>query len=124
MDDGGIYDMKWTCSLLIIIIIMVSVFGMATAQGISSVCTMRDRLALSKAGYTKEEIETLCNQTADEIISLGSGGISLTEGQPPWVQWCVTDKGTCSLNPMLGQYPVGAPCNCYMPWGTYAGVAQ
>lgn len=110
--------------LWFITIITVLLFGMTTAQGISRTCTAKARIALSKAGYTKEEIERLCDRAADESMLHGADGTPLTEGQSRWVQWCVTDLGTCSLNPMLGHYPVGAPCNCHMPWGTYAGIAQ
>jgi hypothetical protein len=113
--------------LTLLLLMMVSgmlCFGSTAAQGGHSACSAQDRIDLSSAGYTKGEIASICEQPPNSEPSHEMWGILSGEGQARWVQWCVTKQGTCSLNPMLGQYPVGAPCNCYMPWGFYSGMAQ
>jgi hypothetical protein len=67
----------------------------------------------------------LCGRNSADIPFSSPWAILAGEGQPRWVQWCVTPQGSCSLNPATsGYYSIGAPCNCYMPWGSYGGVAQ
>ena len=94
------------------------------AQGAGH-CSVRDRIQLGQAGYAKVEVDDLCNQSGSTIPPSSHWSILAGEGQPRWVQWCVTPQGRCSLNPATsGFYPFGAACNCYMPWGSYGGVAQ
>ena len=93
-----------------------------TAQG---ACTLQDRIDLAKAGYAKAEVESLCDPGSNAGMPTVTTGILAGEGQSRWIQWCVTPQGRCSLNPeVVGFYPTGFPCNCYMPWGYYGGVAQ
>ncbi|WP_447977204.1 hypothetical protein [Candidatus Nitrospira bockiana] len=87
-------------------------------------CTAQDRVHLAKAGYAKVDIEALCEQAHTVPPAGQPWEIMYGEGQARWVQWCVTAQGRCPLNPMLGAYPPGMPCNCYMPWGFYSGVAE
>ena len=95
------------------------------ATGASPPCSPRDRIQLHQAGYTKAEVSEMCSRSSADIPFSGPASILAGEGQPRWVQWCVTPKGTCSLNPVTsGYYAIGAPCNCDMPWGTYGGAAQ
>ena len=114
--------------LLFLVAFMLSALCGATipgdAQSSGGSCTARDRIQLGQAGYTKAEVDDLCGRYSDIPFS-HAWGILAGEGQPRWVQWCVTPQGRCSLNPSTsGYYPIGSPCNCYMPWGTYGGVAQ
>ena len=88
-------------------------------------CTTHDRIQLGTAGYTKAEIGDMCGPHSTDIPPTNQWSILAGEGQPRWTQRCVTPQGSCFLNPAtVGYYPIGAPCNCYMPWGSYGGVAQ
>lgn len=87
-------------------------------------CSIQNRVDLANAGYSKGEINGLCEQDAASTAPPRIMQILSGEGQARWSQWCKTPQGSCPLNPALGYYPVGAPCNCYMPWGFYSGMAQ
>ena len=109
-------------TLLFVIIGTLSLFGISSAE---SACSSRDRIDLAKAGYSKTEIDTYCEQEADQALPPPVMGVLSGEGQARWVQWCVTPQGRCPLSSeVVGYYPVDFPCNCYMPWGFYAGTAQ
>jgi hypothetical protein len=97
-------------------------FNVSASQEAEGSCTARDRADLARAGYAKADIQSLCEQ--DTGVPPPRFNILYGEGQTRWSQWCVTPQGSCPLNPLLGYYAVGAPCNCYMPWGFYGGVAQ
>ena len=108
--------------LLFVIMSTLSLFGISSAE---SACSSRDRIDLAKAGYSKADIDTLCEQEADQTLPRPALGVLFGEGQARWVQWCVTPQGRCPLSSeVVGYYPVDFPCNCYMPWGFYAGTAQ
>ncbi len=115
-------------SLLIIGISLSTAFGMTAsyeAQSAGGQCTVQDRLQLHQAGYTVVEVEDMCGQQSSNVLPSSPWGILAGEGQNRWVQWCVTPQGRCWLNPATSYgYAVGAPCNCYMPWGSYGGVAE
>ena len=95
-----------------------------TAYDATAECSIHDRVDLAKAGYSKTEINGMCEQDASSMTPPRTMQILSGEGQARWSQWCRTSQGSCPLNPVLGYYAVGAPCNCYMPWGFSAGVAQ
>ena len=101
------------------------VFGAVERGNAQSACTLRDRIDLAKAGYAKAEVESLCDPGSGAGVPSATMGILAGEGQSRWIQWCVTPQGRCPLNPqVVGYYPLGFPCNCYMPWGYYGGVAE
>jgi len=101
------------------------VFGTVERGSAQSACTLRDRIDLAKAGYAKGEVESLCDPGSGAGVPSATMGILAGEGQSRWIQWCVTPQGRCPLNPqVVGYYPLGFPCNCYMPWGYYGGVAE
>lgn len=108
--------------LLLLVMCAISLFGITSAE---SACSARDRIDLTKAGYLRAEIEGLCEDDASQAAPPPVMGILFGEGQARWVQWCVTLQGRCPLfSEAVGYYPVGFPCNCYMPWGFSAGSAQ
>ena len=105
---------------------VMAVVGLPRVHGADRQCTAQQRVEMAASGYTKTQINDLCGEATEagtnpkEPFPILSG-----EGQPRWVQWCVTPQGKCSLNTTTsGLYPLGAPCNCYMPWGSYSGTAQ
>jgi hypothetical protein len=102
----------------------IALGGLALAYDASAACSIQDRVDLAKAGYAKIEINEMCEQDASSTMPPRTMQILSGEGQARWSQWCRTPQGSCPLNPVLGYYAVGAPCNCYMPWGFSAGVAQ
>ncbi|MDQ6735316.1 MAG: hypothetical protein M3Z35_14555 [Nitrospirota bacterium] len=108
--------------LLLLIMFPLSLLDISSAQ---SVCSARDQIDLIKVGYSKAEINNLCKQEAVETTPPLLMGVLSGEGQARWVQWCATPQGRCPLfSEVVGYYPVGFPCNCYMPWGFYAGTAE
>ena len=108
--------------LVIVCILSLAGSGIARAEG---GCSTRDRVDLAKAGYSVMEITSLCEEPADQASPPPVMGVLFGEGQARWLQWCVTPQGRCPLfSEIVGYYPLGFPCNCYMPWGFYAGVAQ
>jgi len=110
---------------LFLLMVLCMVFGGVERGNGQPVCSARDRVDLANAGYAKSEIESLCDPGSNAVVPSAAIGILAGEGQSRWIQWCVTPQGRCSLNPeALGYYPVGFPCNCYMPWGYYGGVAE
>lgn len=114
--------------LLTMTAVALAMFGVAgsdMAQGSGGHCTVQDRLRLDQAGYSHAEVKDLCGRTSNQVPAAEPWAILSGEGQPRWVQWCVTSQGRCSLNPATsGYYAPGAPCNCYMPWGFYEGMVQ
>jgi hypothetical protein len=107
---------------LFLITFHLSLLEVSSAQ---TVCSAQDRIALAKAGYSKLDVNNLCQQDADQATLPPIMGILSGEGQARWVQWCATPQGRCPLfSEVVGYYPVGFPCNCYMPWGFYAGTAE
>src|SRR5690349_19325721 len=95
-------------TLLFVIISTLSLFGLSSAE---SACSSRDRIDLTKAGYSKAEIDTLCEQQTDPTMPPPVMGVLFGEGQARWVQWCTTPQGRCPLfSEAVGYYPVGFPC--------------
>ncbi len=108
--------------LLLFILSALSFFGISPE---ADACSTQDRIDLSKAGYSRVEVEGLCEQEANQPTPPPVMGVLFGEGQAQWLQWCVTPQGRCPLfSEAVGYYPIGFPCNCYMPWGFYAGTAQ
>lgn len=87
-------------------------------------CSPQDRIDLAASGYTKADIQSLCESAAHAAVPPRMREILEGEGQARWSQWCVTPQGSCPLNPAVGYYAVDAPCNCYMPWGFSSGTAK
>lgn len=107
---------------LLLLTFPLSLFEVSSAQ---SICSTHDRIALAKAGYSQTDMNDLCQQDADQAMPPPVRGILWGEGQARWVQWCATPQGRCPLfSEVVGYYPVGFPCNCYMPWGFYSGTAE
>src|SRR5918996_1766444 len=104
-------------AFLIMVLAVAAVFGTTLSHTAQGACTAGERIDLVQAGYSKAEVESLCEHPTSDIPvpqEILSGA-----GQTRWSQWCMTPQGSCPLNPMLGYYPVGSACNCYMPWGFY-----
>lgn len=110
---------------LVILFLLTFPLSLVDVSSAQSVCSTQDRIALAKAGYSQADMNDLCQQNADQMAPPPIMGVLWGEGQARWVQWCATPQSRCPLfSEVVGYYPVGFPCNCYMPWGFYAGTAE
>ena len=104
--------------VLLMALSLSTAFGLATSQESQggNHCTVQDRIQLGQVGYTKADIDDLCGSHTSHIPASPPWSILAGEGQPRWVQWCVTPHGTCSLNPVTsGYYPIGARTAASLP---------
>jgi hypothetical protein len=109
---------------LLALVFALGVWSMVDPYSAGAACSTRDRIDLAQAGYTKADVESLCEPDAHAAEPPRVMEILAGEGQARWSQWCLTPQGSCPLNPALGYYAVDAPCNCYMPWGFSSGTAK
>lgn len=91
-------------------------------------CTGADKADLARAGYTKREIERECAERNDDdddrarIPQRRRGPQNYPPlNYPQLARFCQTPWGVC---PMAAQVPIGASCACYMPTGSFPGIAR
>ena len=80
----------------------------ATAEG----CTVRDRVNLAAAGYSRHEIERLYGTGWEPFDSSQPSSILNGQGQPGCVQSCRAPHGQSPVDPVTsGSLPPGSPCH-------------
>lgn len=83
-------------------------------------CTVKERIELSKAGYSKEEIEDICNSEGESKESSTTKPkeqrLKQYDSYPTLTPYCCDAFGNkrCMTNPG----PIGSSCFCYgQGWG-------
>lgn len=99
--------------------------GFDAAHGMAR-CSASDKAELLRGGYSKREIERECagrvgDNDDDERAARNRQFQGAPGGTPQVARICQTAWGICGMATLV---PVGAPCACYMPTGTFPGVAR
>jgi hypothetical protein len=117
-------------------IVLIAFESAAPLPQAAAACTIQQRVDLAKSGYFKDEIDRLCAESSEasggfpgasvppRAGSSRPGNIGTTESSSntQFATTCLSQGGSCPVASRT--VPIGAPCFCYLPTGSFEGQAR